>query len=115
MPDVIVLAAEPREKPGRGTARAARRAGRVPAVVYGGKAEPINVSVNGRELGHEFGKGGFTNRMLDLKVDGDTYRVLPREVQLHPVTDIPLHVDFLRLAEDSRVRIMVPARFVDEE
>ena len=115
MSDVIVLAAELREKPGRGAARAARRAGRVPAVVYGGKGEPINVSVDGRELGHEFEKGGFTNRLLDLKIDGESNRVLPREVQLHPVTDVLMHVDFLRLAEDSRIRIMVPASFVDDE
>jgi len=115
MADVIVLAAEVRAKPGRGSARAARRSGRVPAVVYGGEEAPINVSVNGRELAYEFDKGGFTNRLLDLKVDAETHRVLPREVQVHPVTDVLMHVDFLRLAAGSRIRIMVPTSFVDEE
>ena len=115
MAEITVLPAEARETAGRGSARAARRQGRVPGVIYGGDEPPMIISVDLRTLSREFDKGGFTNKMLALKVDGKTYRVLPREVQLHPVTDTVMHVDFLCLAEDSEVRIMVPTVFVDEE
>ena len=115
MSDETVLAAEPRESVGRGNARAARRAGRVPAVVYGGTEPPISVTVDERTLVREYHKGGFANRLLDLKVGGETQRVLPREIQLHPVSDRVLHVDFLRLAADAQVRLSVRVVFVDEE
>lgn len=115
MSDETVLAAEPREGVGRGSARAARRAGRVPAVVYGGTEPPLSVTVDERTLVREYHKGGFANRLLDLEVGGQKQRVLPREIQLHPVSDRVLHVDFLRLAADSQVRIAVRVVFVDEE
>jgi large subunit ribosomal protein L25 len=115
MTDQSDLAAEPRESIGRGHARAARRAGRVPAVVYGGKEPPVTITVDERTLVREYDKGGFANRLLDLKVGGDTYRVLPREIQLHPVSDRLLHVDFLRLTAESQIRISVPAVFINDE
>ena len=115
MAEVTILEALVREKAGRGSARAARRDNRVPAVVYGGDEPPMIISIDGRVLLRELHKGGFTNKLIDLKVDGKSYRVLPRETQLDPVTDVVIHVDFLRLAEDAAVRIMVPVVFTDDE
>ena len=115
MSDEPGLAAEPREGVGRGSARSARRGGRVPAVVYGGTEPPLSVTVDERTLVREYHKGGFANRLLDLEVGGQKQRVLPREIQLHPVSDRVLHVDFLRLAADAQVRIAVRVVFVDEE
>lgn len=115
MVEVVVLEAELRQRAGRGGARAARGSGLVPGVVYGDRQPPMIICVNRRALQREIEKGGFTNKLLDLRVDGKTHRVLPREVQLHPVSDALTHVDFLRLAADSEVKIMVPVEFADEE
>jgi large subunit ribosomal protein L25 len=75
----------------------------------------VTITVDERTLVREYDKGGFANRLLDLKVGGDTYRVLPREIQLHPVSDRLLHVDFLRLTAESQIRISVPAVFINDE
>ncbi len=115
MSEEAVLEVAPREVLGRGGARAARREGRVPAVVYGGSREPLSVTVDHRALDREFHKGGFTNRLISLTLSGETQRVLPREVQLHPVSDRILHVDFLRIEPHSQVRLSVPVVFEDEE
>ena len=115
MAEATVLEAEPRQRAGRGGARATRRSGRVPGVLYGDRQPPLIISIEQRALAREINKGGFTNKLLDLKIDGEIYRVLPREIQLDPVTDALTHVDFLRLAAESRVRIMAPVEFIDEE
>lgn len=115
MADVHVIAAEPRERAGKGSARAARRDGRVPAVIYGDKKTPIMITLSRNELVKLIKQGGFLTRQYDVKFDGATERVLPRDVQLHPVTDEPLHIDFLRLAKGATVVIEVPVNFVNEE
>ena len=115
MAEIATMTAEPKEGTGKGTARAMRRAGRVPGIIYGGEAEPIMVSVDYRELVREIERGGFANRLYDVAVAGGSERVLPREIQLHPVSDSPMHVDFLRLSADSRISIMVPTVFIDDE
>ena len=115
MPELMPIAAEPREGQGRGAARAARRAGRIPGIVYGAGADPVMVTVGAKELSQAIESGGFANRLCDLTVSGETTRVLPREIQRDPVSDRPLHVDFLRLSADSLVAILVPTTFVDEE
>lgn len=115
MADMATLAAEPRRVRGKGGARELRRAGRIPAIVYGGGAAPLAVSVDGHLLGQEYGRGGFFSRLYQLDAGDGAVRVLPREVQVHPVTDAPLHVDFLRLAADTRIDVEVPAVFVNEE
>jgi large subunit ribosomal protein L25 len=109
------LAAEVRTRAGKGASRAERRAGRVPAILYGGTEPPQNLSIGRRELVVEFEKGAFTSRLIDLAIAGQEARVLPREVQVHPVTDAPLHVDFLRVAADTLIRVMVAMTFTDEE
>ena len=115
MVEVVQLQGEARAGAGRGASRALRREGKVPAVVYGAGKDNELVIVDRRTLAREYQRGGFANRLVDLSVGGETQRVLPREIQFDPVSDAPLHVDFLRLAPGSEVRLMVPVTFLDEE
>lgn len=115
MPETVTLSAAPRAARGKGGARAERRAGRIPAIVYGGGAEPMAISVDRRELLREYGRGGFFARPCELGLAGGPVRVLARDVQLHPVTDTPLHVDFLRLAAGLRIDVEVAVIFANEE
>ncbi|MGQ9371417.1 50S ribosomal protein L25/general stress protein Ctc [Azospirillum sp. A39] len=115
MTEVIALAAEPRARAGKGTARQARRDGRVPAVIYGGKQAPVMISLNALAFGKILHQPGFFTHLFDVTVDGSTERVLPRDVQFHPVTDVPLHVDFLRVSKDTTISVAVPCEFVDQD
>ncbi|MDP3673595.1 MAG: 50S ribosomal protein L25/general stress protein Ctc [Novosphingobium sp.] len=115
MSEALTLAAEARERAGKGASRALRREGRVPAVVYGGKEEPLGIHVEERLLRRMLGTGHFTNSIVMIEVGGKKVRTLPKDVQFHPVSDLPLHVDFLRLAKDATVEVSVPVLFVNEE
>ena len=115
MSDAISIEALPRERIGKGGARATRRAGRVPGVIYGDDAQPIAISLDGHGLEHEIGRPGFLTTVIELKLNGGAHQVLPREVQYHPVTDAPLHVDFQRVSATTRLTIAVPVNFVNEE
>ena len=115
MADIDSLLVVARELAGKGASRALRRAGKIPAIVYGDGKAPAMVSIEQRLLTMELHKGGFTSKLFELQLDSKKQNVLPRDVQLHPVTDIPLHVDFLRVAADSEIAIMVTVRFIDEE
>jgi len=115
MSDVLTLKAQPRERVGKGSARAARREGRIPAVIYGNKQAPVSITLGRNELVKVIKRGHFLSHSVDVDVAGTTERVLPRDIQLHPVTDWPIHVDFLRLSADSRVDIAVPVRFINHE
>ncbi|NOZ41992.1 MAG: 50S ribosomal protein L25/general stress protein Ctc [Alphaproteobacteria bacterium] len=110
-----VIKAELREKAGKGSSRALRREGKIPAVIYGDKKEPTMVTLNQISLVKELDKGGFMNTSYQIQLGKSTETVLPRDVQFHPVTDRPLHVDFLRLAKGSSLNIMIPIHFVGEE
>ncbi len=114
MADYLVLAAEQRPRAGKGTARAARREGRIPAVIYGNNEDPILVTVERRTLEQELQKPGFFIRLMDVQVNGDAHRVLPRDMQLHPVTDVPMHVDFLRYSADRRITVEIPVTVINE-
>jgi large subunit ribosomal protein L25 len=115
MPEIITLSAELRARAGKGAARATRRAGRVPGIVYGGDREPTPISLEPRELSRAVGRRGFFATLVDLTIDGAVERALPREVQYHPVTDKPLHVDFMRVAANSRVIVTVPVIFINHD
>jgi len=115
MADFDNLPVAARERAGKGASRALRRAGKVPAVIYGDGREPAMVTIEQRLLTMELQKGGFTSKLYELQLDDKKQSVLPRDVQLHPVTDIPLHVDFFRVAAGSQIAIMVTVNFVDEE
>jgi large subunit ribosomal protein L25 len=115
MADILTLAAERRERAGKGTARAARRDGQVPAVIYGNKEDPVMITVERRRLERELQNPNFFIHLLDVVVDGTPHRVLPREAQYHPVTDRPMHVDFLRYSATRKVTVEVPVHFENED
>ena len=114
MADIITLVAEQRQRSGKGTAREARRNGRIPAIIYGNKEKPVSITVERRLLEQELGKSGFFIRLLDVDIGGTKHRVLPRDTQYHPVTDVPMHVDFLRYSADRKITIEVPVHFLNE-
>src|ERR1700744_2698491 len=105
------LRAEPRTGTGKGAAFQTRLKGHVPAVIYGGDQAPENVSVEQRSLERQYEKGTFPTSLVMLDVNGTKTRVIPREVQIDPVTDRPVHVDFMRLGEGAKVRLAIPVHF----
>ncbi|MBV6631831.1 MAG: 50S ribosomal protein L25/general stress protein Ctc [Alphaproteobacteria bacterium] len=113
--EVRNLEAEARERVGKGTARAARRAGRIPAVIYGDKKEPVTITLSDHEIRMLLQKPGFMTTLWDIKVGKDTHRVLARDVQVDPVMDFPVHLDFLRVTAKTKIAIEVPVNFVNED
>jgi large subunit ribosomal protein L25 len=113
MPDILTLTAEVRDRAGKGAARGIRRSGRVPAVIYGNKQDTLMITLEPKELERELQKPGFFTHLYDVKINGSAHRVLPRDVQLDPVKDRPLHVDFLRVSADSTIRVNVPVQFIN--
>ncbi len=115
MVDVNTLVASSRSQSGKGPARAARREGLVPAVIYGNDLEPLTINVERKALERQIHVPGFFIRLVNVNFDGESHRVLPREVQFHPVSDAPLHVDFLRFSADRKITVAVPVHFENEE
>lgn len=107
--------AQPREQSGTGAARALRREGRIPAVLYSGGKTPVQLSLPEKELMLAYNKGAFYSRIVSLKMGKETFFALPKEVQLHPVTDKPEHADFLKVDANSRITVKVPVRFKNQE
>ena len=115
MPAIISLSAEPRESVGKGAARAVRRQGRVPAIVYGDSKEPVNSSLEPRALGKALAREGFFSHLVDIQVNSTTHRTLPRDIQYHPVTDAPMHVDFMRVGAGAQATVSIPVHFINQE
>ena len=115
MSDQLTLSAEARERAGKGASRAIRRSGRVPAVIYGEKQEPVMIHVEEKALVKMLSTGHFMNSVVMIDAGGGATRTLPKDVQFHPVSDRPIHVDFLRIGEHASVHVNVPVVFVDEE
>jgi large subunit ribosomal protein L25 len=115
MSEQLTLPAEARERAGKGASRALRREGRVPAVIYGEKKEPVSVHVEEKLLTKMLSTGHFMNSVIMVEVGGKPNRTLPKDVQFHPVSSRPIHVDFVRIGEHAQVHVNVPVRFVDEE
>jgi len=115
MSEQLTLPAEARERAGKGASRALRREGRVPAVVYGEKKEPLSVHVEEKLLTKMLHTGHFMNSIVMIDVGGKATRTLPKAVDFHPVSSRPIHVDFLRVGEHSKVTVAVPVRFDNEE
>jgi large subunit ribosomal protein L25 len=111
MSDTLTLSAETRDRAGKGASRALRREGRIPAVIYGSKADPVGIHVSERELMKLLNTGHFMNSVV--MVNGE--RTLPKDVTFNVVTDRPIHVDFLRISEHASVHVNVPIVFIDEE
>jgi large subunit ribosomal protein L25 len=115
MSEALTLSAETRERAGKGASRAMRLQGRVPAVVYGNKQEPVSIHVEEKALVKMLSTGHFMNSVVMIEGAGAAIRTLPKDVQFHPVTDRPLHVDFLRIGEHTSVHVNVPVVFTNEE
>lgn len=116
MSDTLNLSAEPKERGGKGAARAARRAGRVPAVIYGAKRDPVMITLDPLDVRREINKTGFFATLFDIDVSGGKKeRVLARDLQLHPVNDGPMHIDFLRVSAATEVTVQVPVNFINDE
>jgi large subunit ribosomal protein L25 len=115
MSETLTLSAETRDRAGKGASRAMRREGRVPAVIYGNKEDPVAIHVEEKLLTKMLHTGHFMNSVVMIDVGGRATRTLPKDVQFHPVTDRPLHVDFLRISEHAQVTVAVPIRFTGEE
>ena len=116
MSETLKLAAETRARAGKGASRAVRRTGRVPAVIYGAGQPAVTIHVEEKLLVRQLSSGHFMNSIVELTVDGGgAVRTLPRDVQFHPVTDRPIHVDFLRVSADAVITVAVPVHFVDED
>ena len=115
MSDQLVLSAEARDRAGKGASRALRREGRVPAVIYGNNEEPTLVHVEEKAINKMLGTGHFFNSVVMVEVGGKKVRTLPKDVAFHPVSDRPLHADFLRVSEHATVHVNVPVHFANEE
>ena len=114
MANFVTIEAEARERAGKGAARASRRAGMVPAVIYGAKQTPTLIQLDPRIVVRELTRGGWKSRLYEINVAGAPARALMREVQFHPVSDKAIHVDFQRLAPGERIRVAVTVQFQNE-
>ncbi len=114
MSEALTLPAEARERAGKGASRALRREGRVPAVVYGNNEEALSIHLEEKVLVKALSGGHFMNSVVMIVAGGAPVRTLPKDVQFHPVSDRPLHVDFLRISEHATVHVSVPIRFTDD-
>src|SRR5512147_1126972 len=115
MSDIVSLAAELRGRAGKGGARENRRAGRIPAIIYGNKQQPVMIALDGTELLKHLRRPGFMAHVFEIIVDGARERVLPREVQHDPVSGKPLHVDFMRFSAETRIHVEVQVKFENED
>jgi large subunit ribosomal protein L25 len=114
MSDQLTLSAEAREGVGKGASRFLRREGRVPAVIYGNNEAPTGIHIEEKALMKALMTGHFMNSVIMIEVGGQQLRTLPKDVQFHPVSERPLHADFLRIGEHTEVRVEVPVKFTDE-
>lgn len=114
MAETTKVVAKMRDRAGKGGARSSRRDGLIPAVIYGDKQPPMMIAVEPKSVEREMHKEGFFNHRVKIDVDGTTVDALPRDVQLDPVTDKPLHLDFLRIGPESIITVQVPVHFKNE-
>ena len=114
MSKIKQLTAQSRERAGKGAARAVRREGRVPAVIYGAGKPPVSISLDFKETNTLIYAGHFLTTVFDITIGGETIRAIPRDDQLDVVRDFPIHVDFLRLGEGAAVRVEVPVHVVGQ-
>lgn len=115
MSDITTFSASTRDRAGKGGARATRREGLVPAVIYGDKKSPVSIALDPRRLLVEMNRPGLRSRLFDVTVDGAVERVLCRDIQRHKVSGMPLHVDFLRVSGESKVHVKVTVHFSNQD
>jgi large subunit ribosomal protein L25 len=114
MANVVTIEAEVRARSGKGAARATRRAGKVPGVIYGGKQEPNLIQLDPRVVIRELHRAGWQSRLYEINAGAEPVRALIRGVQYHPVSDAPEHVDFQRLVAGQRIKVAVPVHFEND-
>ena len=115
MADTVTFNAESRARVGKGAARAERRNGRVPAVIYGANKDPEAISIDPAQLRAARMQPGFFATLFEVEVEGNSQQVLCRDLQLHPVTARPMHADFLRVTERTQINVEIPVSFENEE
>ena len=115
MSDIITITATKRERVGKGAARAVRREGLVPCIIYGAKKDPVPITIDPRVITKEYWAGHFGTRLWEIDVEGTKERVLPRDLQKHPITDFIEHVDFMRVSEKTIVNVNIPVSFTNED
>jgi large subunit ribosomal protein L25 len=109
------LSVEIRESTGKSAVKKVLAAGRIPSVIYGLKEEPLTISVDRMTVQKELKAGGFLTKIFSLDINGKVSLAIPRDVQFHPLSDLPVHVDFLRLGADSKVLVDIPTTFINHE
>ena len=115
MSEATIIVAELRDRSGKGAARATRRAGKVPGVIYGEKQAPVCIQLDPRVLWAQMSKTGFFTQLFDVDLGKDgKHRCLARDLQMHPVSDQPIHVDFMRVSADHFIHVKVPVHFAND-
>ena len=114
MAQATVFSAARREQVGKGASRAARRAGRVPGIIYGNNQDPVPIALDPLALSQQIRQTGFFSRVFEIDVGGEKHRVLARDLQLDPLSDRPIHVDFMRFGADTRLNVEVEVVFENE-
>lgn len=115
MPRQYAMTATKREQAGKGAARSLRREGKIPAVIYGDKKEPVKVTLDMNTVNVEYNKGQMFTTLCNMDVEGDKHLVLARDIQLHPVTDVVEHADFLRVTDKTKIAVSVPIKLINED
>lgn len=115
MQAAIAFDAETRETHGKGSSRALRREGKVPANIYGEGEGNVTVSLPANRLAREYKQGGFFSKIIEIKTGNSSIFALPKDIQLHPVSDVIEHIDFLRVNDDSTIRVQVPVHFLNQD
>ena len=114
MTELFQIEAEKRTLIGKGNSRANRNKGKIPGIIYGEKKDPILITVEQKELKMAIENAGFFSRQCEIKIENDTYKVLPKDLQLHPVKESIIHIDFLRVDENTMLTTYVPVKFINE-
>lgn len=115
MSEAATLSAEPRDRVGKGAARATRREGNVPAVIYGGGEDPVSIAIDMPQIVRTLNKGKFLSTIFNVNVGDKTIRVIPKDIQYHVVTDVPWHIDFLRVSKDAMIPVNVAVQFINQD
>jgi len=109
------LSIEIRDSTGKSAVKKIIAAGKIPSILYGLKEKPLTISINRMTVQKELKAGGFLTKIFSLDMDGKVSLAIPRDVQFHPISDLPVHVDFLRLGADSKVLVDIPTIFINHE
>ncbi len=114
MTELFQIEAEKRTLIGKGNSRANRNQGKIPGIIYGEKKDPILITVEQKKLKMAIENAGFFSKQCEIKIDNDIFKVLPKDLQLHPVKESIIHIDFLRVGENTMLTIFVPVKFINE-